>query len=327
VGSAADDASPAASVILVARDRRAELAEALDSVMAQEGSFEVIAVDDGSRDGTSEMLSARPAVVALRRASSGGPGAARNEAARVARGGVLVFLDSDCRALPGWLGAMVAPLDRADVGAVGGAEALDPGEPLLGRVFHFVLTSPLTTGRIRGGSGGRAARYRPRTYSLAVRRADFDRAGGFAALRHGEDIDFATRVERLGLRLVHAPDARVHHRRRRTLRGFGAQLFAMGRARTTLARRHRVHLEPVYVLPALGLVAAPLLVAAAAFFPAARAALAFALAYLLLVGVAAALRLRSAAALLLAPLAFVTGQAAYGAGFLAGLVAPFREQA
>jgi GT2 family glycosyltransferase len=322
-----NDAPPAASVILVARDRCAELRAALDSVTAQEGSFEVIVVDDGSRDGTPAMLAARPGVVALRRERSGGPGAARNDAARRARGRVLVFLDSDCLALPGWLPAMLAPLADPEVGAVGGAEALDPLEPLLPRVFHFVLTSPLATGRIRGGAGGRAARYRPRTFSLAVRREDFERAAGFAALRHGEDIDFALRLERLGLRAVHATAARVHHRRRRTFPGFAAQLFAMGRARTTLIRRDRRHLEPAYLLPPLGLLAAPLLaVAALGGAPgAALPVLALGLLYLGVVGVAGAIRLRAAAALLLAPLAFVVQQGAYGAGFLAGAVAPFRE--
>ncbi len=319
------DAAPAASVILVTRDRREELEAALDSLAAQDGAFEVIVVDDGSRDGTHAMLARRPDVVAIRREASGGPGRARNDGAARARGRALVFLDSDCCALPGWLPAMLAPLERPEVGAVGGAEALDPEEPLLGRVFHFVLTSPLTTGRIRGGLGGRAARYRPRSYSLAVRRADFERVGGFAPMRHGEDIDFAMRIERLGLGLVHAPDARVRHRRRRTWRGFSAQLHAMGRARPALGRIDRSHLEPIYLLPPAGLLLAAALAAAAAVLPAARtvAAAAFGglLLYLAVVGIAAAVALRSAAAFLLAPFAFLVQQASYGAGFLRGLVA------
>lgn len=314
---------PAASVIIVTRDRRDELAAALDSLAAQEGSFEVIVVDDASRDGTPALLAARPGVVAVRREAPGGPGVARNDGAKRARGRVLVFLDSDCRALPGWLPAMLAPLERPEVGAVGGAEVLDPSEPLLGRVFHFVLTSPLTTGRIRGGSGGRAARYRPRSYSLAVRRSDFERVGGFAPMCHGEDIDFATRVAAEGLDPVHASGARVHHRRRRTWSGFARQLHAMGRARAALIRRDRVHLEPFYLAPPAGLLAVAGAAAAAAVLPAARvfaAALAGALlAYLLAVGVAAVRALGAFRALALAPAAFLLGQAAYGTGFLRGL--------
>ncbi|MCK6462177.1 MAG: glycosyltransferase, partial [Planctomycetes bacterium] len=62
---------------MVTRDRREELATALDSVAAQEGSFEVIVVDDASRDGTPALLAARPGVVAIRRDIPGGPGVAR----------------------------------------------------------------------------------------------------------------------------------------------------------------------------------------------------------------------------------------------------------
>jgi len=319
----ADDEAPAASIILATRDRREELEAALDSVAAQPGSFEVIVVDDGSRDGTPAMLAGRPHVVTIRREAPGGPGLARNDGARRARAPVLVFLDSDCKVLEGWLEAMLAPLERSDVGAVGGAEALDPEEPLLGRVFHYVLTSPLTTGRIRGGSGGRAAKYRPRSYSLAVRRRDFERAGGFLPMHHGEDIDFVTRIEQLGLALVHAPGALVHHRRRRTWRGFARQLHEMGRARGTLVRRDRAHLEALYLVPAAGVVLAVVVATAAALWPPARAVAASLLGVLLLwlgaVGISAARALHSALALVAAPLAFLLQQASYGTGFLRGL--------
>lgn len=322
-GSPGVSEAPHASVIIVTRDRHDDLREALGSLEAQPGSFEVIVVDDGSRDATPALLASRPEVVAVRREESAGPGVARNEGARVARGRVLVFLDSDCRVLAGWLAAMVLPLEREGVGAVGGAEALDPDEPLLGRVFHFVLTSPLTSGRIRGGSGGRAARYRPRSYSLAVRRTDFERVGGFAPMRNGEDIDFVTRIAALGKDLVHAPDARVHHRRRSTWRGFSAQLRAMGRARAVLVRKDRVHLEPFYLMPPLGLLLGAGVAVAAALVPAVRLTAAvltaIALVYLLGVGVAAASALRAARALALAPLAFLVQQASYGVGFLRGL--------
>jgi GT2 family glycosyltransferase len=316
------DALPDASVVIVTRDRKDDLALALDSLEGQEGSFEVVVVDDGSRDGTESMLEGRPRVQTVRRDTPGGPGTARNEGARHASGRVLVFLDSDCRVFEGWLRAMVAPLDDKSIGAVGGAETLDPEEPLLGRIFHFVLTSPLTTGRIRGGPGGRAARYRPRSYSLAVRKEDFDRVGGFSPMHHGEDIDLVTRIGSLGLALAHAPEARVRHRRRRTWRGFAGQLHAMGRARADLIRRDRVHLEPFYLAPPTGLLLALLLSLAAALFPAVRLVAALLLSlgilYLLTVGVAALWTLRSLPALLLAPLAFALGQAAYGTGFLRG---------
>ncbi len=334
---------PAASVIIVARDRRRDLEAALAALAAQRlqgASFEVLVVDDGSGDGTWEMLAARSesgaaagegaSLRALRHERSVGPGAARNGAARAASGDVLVFLDSDCVPHAGWLEAMLAPLRDPAVGAVGGAEVLDPSEPALARAFHFVLTSGLTTGGIRGRAGRRAGRYRPRTFSLALRRDAFERAGGFAGLRNGEDIDLSLRVARLGLGLVYAPEARVFHRRRRTVGAFVRQCFAMGRARTTLIRRDRGHAEPVYFLPALALLGTIGLAIAATLSAAARpvavAAAAGAGLYLAGVLLAGARALASPGPALLAPLAFVVQQAAYGAGFLHGIARPFREE-
>ncbi|MHC4579648.1 MAG: glycosyltransferase family 2 protein [Planctomycetota bacterium] len=328
-----------ASVILVARDRRRDLERALASVADQrleEGTFEVLVVDDGSSDGTWEMLATReagpgaPPRTVLRHPRSRGPGLARNAAARRARGAVLVFLDSDCRAQPGWLAALLAPLRRPDIGAVGGAEVLDPAAPFWDRVFHLVLTSALTTGGLRGRPGVRVGRYRPRSYSMAVRREVFERCGGFAGLRHGEDLDLSVRIARLGFRLAYASDSRVHHRRRPDLASFLHQAFAMGRARATLLRRDRRHLEPACLVPALLWLGAVGLGLAALASRSARVAavpvLLVALVYLGAVGLLAAVRLRALRALPLAPLAFAGFLASYGAGFFLGLVSPFREE-
>jgi hypothetical protein len=252
-----------------------------------------------------------------------GPGLARNLAAREARGRALVFLDSDCVVLEGWLAGLLAPLADEGVGAAGGAEAPDEAEPLLARVFHVVLTSPLTTGGLRGA---RRAAYRPRTFSMAVRRDAFERAGGFAELSNGEDLDLGQRIARLGLALEYAPASRVHHRRRRALGGLFRQTLAMGRARTVLVRRDRAHASALAFAPAIALALGAALSIAAAASPAARplalGAAGIAASYLALVGAAAALALREPLALGLAPLAFALAQAGYAAGLIAGALAP-----
>jgi hypothetical protein len=269
---------------------------------------------------------ARPRLVTLRNPRRLGPGGSRNVAAASASAPALVFIDSDCAALEGCLERLLAPLGDPRVGAVGGAEALDPAEPLLGRVFHHVLTSRLTTGGIRGGARRTLARYRPRGFCMAVRRDAFERAGGFSDLPLGEDIDLSARIAALGLALVHAPDARVFHRRRRGLMAFARQGFDMGRGRGTLIRLGRDAVEPLYLVPAAALVAAVALGAAAALAPAARllacAGACVAAFVLAAVAVSAGLALRSLAGAVLAPLAFALHQASYGAGVLAGLALP-----
>jgi len=333
----APEGGVAVSVIVATRDRCEELETALASVASQklpDGSFETVVVDDGSVDGTWEWLErwARdPGHVAARLPASFGAGAARNAGVRLARGSHLVFLDSDCRAEPGWLAALVAPFADPAVGAVGGAEIDDPTEPATARAAQFALTSPLTTGRVRGGSGLRAARYRPRSFSMAVRREAFERAGGFPSHTYGEDVELSGKVAAQGLRGAYAPEARVRHRRRRTLRGLFAQAFAIGRARVGLIRADRQHAEPIYFGPAAALVAATALALAGVLLPAARgvvlAAFAAAAAYLLVVATVAARRTRRVDVALLTPLVVVVQQTAYALGFLAGWIRPGRPEA
>lgn len=329
-----------ASVILVSRDRCDELETALDSVARQStgyGGFEVLVVDDGSGDRTWERLSERvnggrsgnaARLLAIRVDRSVGPGAARQLASERAHGDALVFLDSDCRALPGWLDALLRELDRPGVAIVGGAEVLDPGWSLRERVLHFVLTSPLTTGGLRGSSGWKAGRYRPRGFNMAVRREAFDRAGGFADWRRGEDIDLSQRVGLLGLDSTYVPDAQVFHRRRRSFAAFWRQVYAMGRARVDLIQRHLGNLEPAYLLPGLILLGLPVAAATAVVLPETRPFLVGSVLlgglYLLLIGMRAAFQLGDGRALVLAPFVFVIQVAGYGTGLLSGVFEKMR---
>ncbi|HTQ24725.1 MAG TPA: glycosyltransferase [Candidatus Binataceae bacterium] len=92
--------TPEISVIIPTYNRRAMLREALASVAAQrhssfEVSYEVIVVDDGSTDGTSEELICRGDDIRAVRTERRGPATARNRGIAIARGGLIAFLDSD----------------------------------------------------------------------------------------------------------------------------------------------------------------------------------------------------------------------------------------
>jgi glycosyltransferase involved in cell wall biosynthesis len=88
--------SGSVTVAIVTRDRKAELRTALQSVLAQETVGEVIVVDDGSTDGTSEMVREDFPTVRLHRYEpSVGPSASRNRATDLAGGDVVVYLDDD----------------------------------------------------------------------------------------------------------------------------------------------------------------------------------------------------------------------------------------
>lgn len=83
------------SVIIPSFNRSVLLSECLDSIDSQTiPPLEIIVVDDGSSDGTVDMLSARGGVKLISQ-NNAGPGAARNRGAKVAKGKYLAFLDSD----------------------------------------------------------------------------------------------------------------------------------------------------------------------------------------------------------------------------------------
>ena len=94
------------SIIIPAYNRKEKLLKALRSVFMQEGAaFEVIVVDDGSADGTREMLEKNFPSVQYFYQSNQGPAAARNRGIERARGRWIAFLDSDDEWLPGKLKA------------------------------------------------------------------------------------------------------------------------------------------------------------------------------------------------------------------------------
>lgn len=98
------------SVILPTWNRAALLPETLDAVLAQtHAPLEVILVDDGSTDGTAEVVAARYGDrVRVLRVPNGGDLLARNAGLAVARGEKVAFCDSDDLWRPDFLQAMAA---------------------------------------------------------------------------------------------------------------------------------------------------------------------------------------------------------------------------
>ena len=90
------ESDPVISVVIPNFNYRRFVAEAVESVFQQGGSgWEVIVVDDGSTDGSREVLSGFGEKIRLILQENRGPAAARNRGATQARGEYLLFLDSD----------------------------------------------------------------------------------------------------------------------------------------------------------------------------------------------------------------------------------------
>lgn len=149
-----------------------------------------------------------------------GFGYARNAGIEAARGELLLFIDDDCEAAPGWAEHLLEPLlnDEAVLGVAGAVLVRDCGA--IGYAEN-ILGFPGGGLRYRHAARGRIAptRYLS-TCNCAYRRRAVHEAGGFLndARRGGEDFLLAERVSALG-RCVYAPDAVVYHAPRGTFGG------------------------------------------------------------------------------------------------------------
>lgn len=125
---------PLVSVVLPTYNRAGVLPRAIQSVLSQDyANLELIVVDDGSTDGTPDLMRQfADARIRFERLSVNcGPGYARNVALGMARGELVAFIDSDDRWLPGKL--------RRQVGAL-------RAHPELDIVFADYWNCNLTTG-------------------------------------------------------------------------------------------------------------------------------------------------------------------------------------
>ena len=113
--------APRVSVVIPTYNRAGCLPRAIDSVLAQTfDDYEIIVIDDGSSDNTSEVLAAYGDRVCVVKQVNQGVSAARNHGIRVARGEFVAFLDSDDEWLPRKLEAQVQYLNsHSDVGFAG----------------------------------------------------------------------------------------------------------------------------------------------------------------------------------------------------------------
>lgn len=116
------------SVVIPAFDAEATIGAAVSSVLWQTyRDFEVVVVNDGSRDATPAIASSFPEPVRVVDQENAGVAAARNRGVAEAQGELIAFCDADDVLLPRHLEALVAVYDRAGGIATSNCYWLYPG--------------------------------------------------------------------------------------------------------------------------------------------------------------------------------------------------------
>ena len=231
------------------------LLESLENQKIDHNFFELIISDDGSTDGTKELIKKwkRKASFNIKYISqmNKGPGSARNHGLKNSNGELIVFIDSDCEAHPEWLKIIMENYKKDNFDACGGPDSSKDDFTILQKSIDYSMTSFLTTGGMRGHSEKMIAKFYPRTHNMAIKKAIYDQIGGFGSLRHGQDIEYSNRIRKSGARIKFIKDAIVYHRRRSSLKQFYKQVFNWGVARINLYLIDKNMLEAVHFLPAL----------------------------------------------------------------------------
>jgi cellulose synthase/poly-beta-1,6-N-acetylglucosamine synthase-like glycosyltransferase len=217
---------PEVSVVVPTRDRVASLARCLDALDLQRApSFEVVVVDDASRDarGVSNLV-ARHSRARLVRGTGQGPAAARNLGARAARAPWLCFTDDDCRPRRHWIVELQRTLASGAAAVAGPVVAARPGGCLA--ATQTITNHLVERSRSRDG---RSVAFAP-TNNLACTRdvlmkVPFDEQYPLAA---GEDRDWCRRAAgHFPIRFV--PEAVVVHDAESTFPDFWRQQVRYGR--------------------------------------------------------------------------------------------------
>ncbi len=241
------------SVIVPVYNRPDEVRELLESLVAQSYTdFEVIIVEDGSNKTCETVVKFFQNKLAINYISkeNSGQGFSRNEGFKQAKGEYFIIFDSDCLIPKNYLEIVNKRLQENRLDAYGGPDKAHPSFASLQKAISYSMTSPLTTGGIRGRKE-QAETFHPRSFNMGLSREIFEKTGGFKITRMGEDIELSIRIEKAGFKTGLIPEAFVYHKRRTRLSEFLKQLHFFGRARINIGRFHPDEVKFVHWLPAL----------------------------------------------------------------------------
>jgi poly-beta-1,6 N-acetyl-D-glucosamine synthase len=233
------DFQPPVSIVVPAYNEAAGIEQAVRSLAASEyPEFEVVVVDDGSTDGTGELVDR----LGLRRVHvirerNRGKSEALNTAIAAARYDVVAAVDADTVFEPDTLSKLVRPLADDRVGAVSGNTKVGNRRSMLGRWQHIDYVTGFNLDRrlldvlgciptVPGAIG-------------AFRKSALLEVGGFSSDTLAEDTDVTIALSRRGWKVVYAEEARGFTETPGTLSGLWRQRYRWSYGTMQAVWKHR----------------------------------------------------------------------------------------
>lgn len=239
------------SIIIPFYNRPQEIDELLFTLEQQDyKNFEVLIIEDGSKQDARSIVESYSDKINIQYfyKENAGQGFARNYGFEHAKGDYFIIFDSDCLIPTDYLNVVYDYLKEHYLDAYGGPDAAHDSFTPIQKAISYSMTSPFTTGGIRGNKK-HIGTFHPRSFNMGVSRNTWEQVGGFKLTRLGEDIEYSIRIQEAGFKIGLIPDAKVFHKRRTDFKQFYKQLHFFGRARINIYKHFPRELKPVHFFP------------------------------------------------------------------------------
>jgi glycosyltransferase involved in cell wall biosynthesis len=241
------------SIIIPLYNRPQEIDELLYTLTKQTYlQFEVLVIEDGSSNNAKHVIDKYANLLDLKYfvKPNSGQGFSRNFGFEKAKGDYFVIFDSDCLIPANYLEIVSDYLYEHKLDAFGGPDAAHDSFTPVQKAISYAMTSPFTTGGIRGNKK-HIGQFHPRSFNMGLSREVWEKVGGFILTRLGEDIEYSIRIHETGFKIGLVPDAKVYHKRRTSFMQFYKQLHFFGRARINVYKHFPSELKLIHFFPAV----------------------------------------------------------------------------
>ena len=241
------------SIIIPLYNRPQEIKELLSTLCKQTYmQFEVLVIEDGSVNDAKEIVASFENKLDIKYffKENSGQGFSRNFGFERAKGDYFIIFDSDILVPSDYLEIVRDYLFEHQLDAFGGPDAAHDSFTPVQKAISYAMTSPFTTGGIRGNKK-HIGQFHPRSFNMGLSREVYEKVGGFILTRLGEDIEYSIRIHENGFKIGLIPAAKVYHKRRTSFTQFYKQLHFFGRARINIYKHFPAELKAVHFFPAI----------------------------------------------------------------------------